>query len=265
MEVPAKVIHLPSVAIGCGQCRAPCPLGDESFGGSGSATALATTRRRLPAGTELYRQGDIANEFFLISDGWVCLYKLLSDGRRYNAKFALPGDLLAVQFESDAETGHTAVALTDISVCIGSLGELNALFGKRPDLVNQVGRYLVHDHALALDRIANIACASADERLANLLLRLFLRARRRMPVAGDGMAIPLTQEQMGDAVGLSAVHVNRMLGRLRMQGVLSLVNGWLTIEDPQRLTGLSKLDPRATLRHLTVPERSVTPTARRGA
>jgi len=209
-------------------------------------------RRRLPAGFEVYRQGEAASEFFLLNSGWMCLYRLLPDGRRHNIKFAQAGDLVGFSLLGGMPMDHSAVCLTGTTVAVLDRDMAQRHCLKNGELMTHLSRYLSREHSLALRFLTSVTRASAIERVSHLMLELFVRARRRLPRADDTLPVPLTQEQIGDAVGLSAVHVNRMFAKLRRSHVLTLAGGLLRIECPASLFDLVALDV-ATMLDQVVP------------
>lgn len=210
-------------------------------------------RRRLAAGVEVYRQGEDAPEFYLVNSGWMCLYRLLPDGRRHNVKFAMPGDLIGFSMAPAMPMDHSAISLTESAVSVLDRDAVMRRYPKDAELMARLGCYMAREHALALQQLTSVTRATAIERVTHLLLELFIRSRRRLPEAGDRMRIPLTQEQIGDAVGLSAVHVNRMLAELREEGILTLHSGQMVIAKPDRMSNLSPLDFNAMLDYFGPP------------
>jgi CRP/FNR family transcriptional regulator len=233
----------------CADCDVPCPAhrGDLSPAARAAFDAGMMQRRRVPARTEIFRQGEALGDFYFVADGWLCLYKLLPDGRRQNVKFVLPGDLVGFSLSLDREMDHTAVTLTDAVLCVGDRVAAGRHFTRDPELITHITEYLVREQEMSRDHLTSVARMTAIERVAHLICELFLRLQRRLPRRGDQMALPLTQEQMGDAIGLSAIHVNRMLSQLRAEKVVILRAGRLSVLDPARLMELANIDPAVTL------------------
>lgn len=228
----------------CTACRPGCPLmAPQLCVESRNRFANCIRHRALfTKGEEVYRQGDRSQRFFIVSSGWICLYMLLEDGRRQNVGFALPGDIVGYASDPAADLDHSAVAVCNVTLCAVDRASAAGIFAQSPELLGRVTDYLLWKTVQARHLITSIARKTAVERVAYLFYELFLRIHRRDPVAGDTIAVPLTQGDIGDAVGLSSVHVCRMLSGLRSDGVLSLRHGKLTIHDPERLSALAGLD-----------------------
>ena len=108
-----------------------------------------------------------------------------------------------------------------------------------PKLLLRVNDYLVREQALMRTLLTTISRLSAAERVAYLLCELHYRLFGRLPEDGDRMFLPFTQEQIGDALGLSAVHVCRMLSILRRDEILGGRNQLVTIRNAERLMDMA--------------------------
>ncbi len=196
----------------------------------------------MAAGQDLFSQGEPCRQVFMILDGWVCLYELLEDGRRQILHFALPGDI--VGFRPDSRSSpFGAQALSQVCLCPISRSRLVEAAQANAGLAFRLACMLYDDGAEAYERLTSIGRKTALERVATLLLELFYRLRRRVPLSrGETLQIPLTQTHIADAVGLTAVHVNRMLGLLRQKGVIEYGNGVFRILAPSRLFEIAGAD-----------------------
>ena len=112
----------------------------------------------------------------------------------------------------------------------------------------QLAGLIAQDRSLAYDQLSSIGRGSARERVAHLLLELFVRYRMRWPGhRSEEMHLPLTQEHIGDATGLTGVHVNRVLRDLRKDGVVEFHYRRLRILNPDRLVDVAGIDPHVAL------------------
>jgi CRP-like cAMP-binding protein len=229
---------------------APCPLQPRTVPGITQMMEVDETLfrwRRLPAGSEIYRQDEVPEECYIVTGGWVSLHRILGDGRRHIVEFAVPGDLIGFSFAADRKADHFAVALTDVVLCVADRDGLKRHLENNVTLMEQVSEYLLAEQNLARQQLTNVTRNQALQRTANILIQLFVRVRGREPEAGDALPLPLTQEQIGDAIGLTAVHVNRMLRQLRIAKVLTLKGGQLHVIDPAKFTELAHIDVDAVL------------------
>ena len=200
--------------------------------------------RRYQAGQDLFSAGTAPDAFYNLNEGWVFLYNILENGRRQILHFAMPGAVLGSPLGPSAIATFGAQALTDVMVSVITHNALNALAKKHPDIGLQLARLISQDLGLAFDHLTGVGRQSARGRIARLLLELFMRAWAVWPGNGiEAMHIPLTQEHLGDATGLAAVHVNRILRGLQRDGVLEFHYRRLRILDPDKLIDVAGIDP----------------------
>ena len=192
--------------------------------------------RLLRRGELVYAQGEPAREAYTLFSGWAFLCQDLPAGRRQVLSFVLPGDLLGFQAEiADGVRGHSARVLSDAALCVFPLEAIVSMFGEHPELGIRLIWMAAQDQALVHEHLASIGRRSAQERVAGLLLELFLRIRARQPEQGTDVPCPITQGLMADALGLTKIHVNRTLKKLRDAGLLLLTRRRLQVPDPERL------------------------------
>ena len=216
------------------------PLSDDEIA---VVERFKSRNRRLAAGADLYVQNEVCDELYTILDGWVFLYQILEDGRRQILDFAMPGAFLGFQPDLGAPAPHSAQCLTDVAVCIFPRKNLFDLFRAYPELALRMAWITARDGALAREHLTNVGRRSARERVAHLLLELFYRVRRGNPAPRDNsIELPLTQEHIADALGLTSVHVNRTLRALREADLLAMRGRMLRILDPRALAELAGFD-----------------------
>lgn len=196
----------------------------------------------VPAGGNIYCQADRLNDVFNILSGWAYLYQILEDGRRQILHFALPGSLLGIEPAGHNHMNHGVEAQTDVLLCVIPRANLAVLREQHPDLNNRYLWLVERDEALAYDHMTSLGRRTAKERVAHLLLELACRVRKTFPLAaGDLIELPVTQAVMGDALGLTAVHVNRTLRVLKDEGVAEFRRQKLRIIDAKRLTATASV------------------------
>ena len=204
--------------------------------------------RMLAAGSDIFTQGEAGHEVYTLLNGWVMLYTLLEDGRRQIVDFCVAGAFLGFQPDLDVPSKHTAEALTAVEVCVFPKRGLLTMFGQHPKMAVRMACIAARDQVFAYQHLTSIGRRTARERIANLLLELFVRVRQSAPdTAGDSIRLPLTQEHLGDALGLTSVHVNRSLRALREDGVLAVKRGALSILDPDRLAEEAGFDAEVSI------------------
>ena len=194
------------------------------------------TLRVLSAGDSLYQQGMPSTNYFVVLEGWIALSAMLEDGERQILDFILPGELLGVQPYADASFGHTAEALTPVKVLVLPRAEFDTAMANDPRLMNHVMHLAACREARAFDQMQNIGRRSARNRIAHLFVGLFYQLKGHFPrETGESVELQLTLNHIGDALGLTNVHVSRTLGELRKQGLLQLSQRRMTVMDPVAL------------------------------
>lgn len=192
--------------------------------------------REVRRGAVLQRENEPGGELFIVRKGLMMSYVLLDDGSRQILRFLFPGDLLGVSSVIYRESPETLAALTDCTVCPFDKAALSQLFLDHPRVaamilvLNQVERVALTDRLAALGR------TSAKARVAALLLDMRNRLRGTDKTIEGTFTLGLTQEEIGDATGLTAVHVNRMLRQLEEEGLMTREAGKVTIRDERGLT-----------------------------
>ena len=203
--------------------------------------------RLVKAGQDLFSLGEPCDSIYNLVDGWVFQYNLLEDGRRQILNFALPGAVLGFHPARGAMATYSAQALTDAVVCVLPHKAFAQLSREQPAIGLRLAWLVSRDRSLAFDHLTSIGRHSARERVAHLLLELFIRCRSQWP--GHRIAemhLPLTQEHIGDATGLTGVHVNRVLNELREDGIIAFRYRRLQILDPDKLVEVAGIDPQLT-------------------
>jgi CRP-like cAMP-binding protein len=202
-----------------------------------------SSNRQFNAGCDLFRLGEKRDAIYGVVNGWVALYTLLEDGSRQILHFALPGAVLA--FAPGRVMTYSAQALTDVVVCVVPYERLYSLLREQPEVGMQLAWVVSRDRSLAYNRLSSVGRHSARKRVAHLILELFIRCRMRWPGHRiEEMHLPLTQEHIGDATGLTGVHVNRVLRDLRRDGILEFHYRRLRILNPDRLVDVAGIDPQ---------------------
>lgn len=199
----------------------------------------------VKAGRDVLRPGEPCESIYNLVSGWAFLYKLLEDGRRQILHFALPGAVLGFHPSEGMFSTYGVEALTDSVVCIVHHSELRTLVREHPEIGMRLAWLSSRDRVLAYDKLASIGRQCAQERVAHLILELFIRFRMQWPGHKiEEMLLPLTQEHIGDATGLTGVHVNRVLSKLRRRGVVEFHYRRLRILDPDKLADIADIDPQ---------------------
>ncbi len=197
---------------------------------------LCERQRRLRRNAVLLSENDRLTELFVLKEGMMMSYVLLDDGRRQILRFIYPGDVLATPALAYAKSPETLMALTDAVVCPFDRGVMANLLSTTPRLVAAIMALDQTERVTMTDRLAAIGRTSAKARVAALLLEIRDRLRAGDRRIGNCFSPGITQEEIGDAIGLTAVHVNRMLRQLEEEGLIAREGGRVTLLNEARLT-----------------------------
>lgn len=177
-------------------------------------------RRQIAARRDVVREGDRPRAVNLMMEGWACRYKTLEDGRRQIIAFLLPGDLCDLNIFIFRAIDHSIAALTPITLVEISRATLEQITLDRPRITQALWWETLVNSAVQREWTVNLGQRSALERIAHLVCELFFRARAVGLVKNNGFFCPLTQTDLADATGMTAVHVNRTVQELRARGLL---------------------------------------------
>jgi CRP/FNR family transcriptional regulator, anaerobic regulatory protein len=202
--------------------------------------ATRTCRR----GGVVRSERDPAGELLVVRRGWVFCALLLEDGRRQIVQLHFRGDLLGTDTLAYGTAPDTTVALTEAELGVVDKAALGRVFADHPRLGALLFALQQVDRVMLTDRLVSLGRASAKGRVAALLLWIAGRLRLGDPAVTDTFPLPMTQEEIGDATGLTAVHVNRTLRVLSETGLIARMPGAIRILDQARLARLAHHIPR---------------------
>jgi CRP-like cAMP-binding protein len=213
--------------------------------------------RKLRAGQDLFGLGERCDAIYNLVDGWMFRYSLLEDGSRQILEFVLPGAVLGFHPAQGAMATFGIEALTDATLCVIPHRALEPLSRAHPEIAWRLAVLIARDRSTAYDHLTSVGRRSARERVAHLLLELFIRCRSQWPAGRvDELRLPLTQEHIGDAVGLTSVHVNRVLRELRRGGIVEFHYRRLRVLDPDKLIDVAGIDPHLAMSWIPRPLRN---------
>ncbi len=190
-------------------------------------SALARSRAVL-ARTEFQVEGETAPRITLILSGWAARTRVMEDGRRQIINFLLPGDLIFTRAVDQLAAANLS-AVTDLSICDGPDPTLS------PSLAAAYAASRYIEESFLYGQVSRLGRLTAQERVADFLHELLERHEMAGLARAGRFAIPITQEMVADAVGLTPVHVNRMLQSARQAGMLTWkggmieLHGWSTL------------------------------------
>lgn len=199
-------------------------------------------RRSVGSHVDLIREGDAPSDVHLILDGFACRYKVLRDGRRQIMAYLLPGDFCDLHVFILKAMDHGIATLTgSIVVDIPRARVLELT--ERPAIARALWWVALVDEATLREWLVNIGARSAEERVAHLLCEVLVRLETVGLTSEGGYELPLTQTEIGETMGLSTVHMNRVIQSLRADGLITLNRKNVVIPDIPKLKAFSGFNP----------------------
>lgn len=203
---------------------------------------LHSRRRIFPARQDLIHEGQSRRVAYILASGWACSYKLLPGGARQIVDFQIPGDFLGLRSILLRTADHNIEPVTVVEASEVLVSDLLAVFKVMPRLAAAVLWAASRDEAMVVEHLVGIGRRDARERTAHFILELAARLRLVGHASPEGFACPLSQYMLADALGLSAVHVNRVLRDLRDTGLMTFQGGAVIFDDLDGLVRLADFD-----------------------
>jgi CRP-like cAMP-binding protein len=213
---------------------------------------LQSTTRLVSRNREIVTEGRNYDTLFALLDGIALRTRILRDGRRQVLNIALPGDLIGFPgcfFESAL---YSIPALTDCIISPIPFAILVGLFDRRPRLAATIFWSFACEAAMYAEHLIDVGRRSALERVAHFLLELLTRLQVIGLADERSFRMPVTQELIGDALGLSVPHVNRTLRRLRQDELVKIEGHVVILQDVEALAALADFE-RSYLSRFRLP------------
>lgn len=201
----------------------------------------ALPSRIVHAGKDLMREGDSAQHLSFVTEGWVCRYKTTRDGSRQIVALSVAGDAANLDSVMFKRPDYGVRALTTAAIVTIPRDRLLALEAEHPGIAKSIARLAMIENAILTQWALCLGRQRAQQRLAHLLCEL--SARLTQGEESSTFELPLTQEQLADALGLTPVHINRTMQHLRSDGLLANSGRTITLPDVVRLQKLAEFNP----------------------
>lgn len=205
---------------------------------------LPITVREYPAERAVVRDGERATECCLIAEGFCVRSKTISDGRRQILSIHIPGEIPDLMSLFLHVMDHDLSTLTPCTLGFIKHETLQKLHRRRPNVAEMFWRDTLIDSAMFREWIVNVGQRPAPARLAHVMVELRERLKVIGRADGNRFDMPLTQEQIGEALGITAVHANRVIKQLRQDGIVDLHRGRVTVLDEGKFQELADFDNR---------------------
>lgn len=208
-----------------------------------SLRAVLEIEMRVKKRRDLVLDGYEFCKLYFVKDGFAARYKLLRNGKRQIVSFVLPGDLVGMPGSFLDRAANSVVALTDMTLQVCSLEAFVGLCYRRPKFGLVLSWLAAQDAANFAEHIIDVGRRTPIERLAHLLLEIHSRLAVVERAEQFAFNLPFTQEMMSDALGLSGPHLNRMLAKLRAEGLIAVNERRIEFIDPAAIHMLAQFQP----------------------
>ena len=204
---------------------------------------ICSAPRTVKAAQDLVREGEVPDVVHLILSGFACRYKIVPAGTRSIMAYLLPGDMCDWHVFILREMDHSVATLSPCQVVEIPRTTVLEITDKHPAITRAFWWMALLDEAVLRESIVNVSRRSADEAIAHLFCELLARLESVGLRIGDGFELPVTQSELADTVGISAVHTNRVIQSLRAKGLIELNTHGLQILDIAALRELAGFRP----------------------
>lgn len=208
---------------------------------------LEDQQRPLRRGAVAISEGEPTRELYIVQKGWLQSSVLLPNGGRQIMRIHLAGDVLGLTALAFSESPETVTCLTDVKLCPAPVERFAELVSAHPRLMALLFALTVAERAALADRLASVGRTSARARVASLFCEIFARLRLVEGPEARETHVPLTQEEIGDATGLTSVHVNRMIRGLVEDGILERSGSTFRLLDGGRLAEEANFTDRSRI------------------
>ena len=213
-------------------------------------TDVTARPRKIAAKHDLIREGDRPGPVFVMLDGWAYRYKIMPNGTRQVLAYLMPGDCCDLHIGLLAQMDHSIQPVTAAVVAMVGRAEMDAIMDEHRSIARAMYIAQLVDEGIMRAWIASMGRRASIERVAHLMCELYLRARNIGIANGETFALPLSQLLLADSLGMTPVHLNRVLKELRLTGAMTLARGSLLIVDPGKLVQIAGFDENYLHRRL---------------
>lgn len=205
--------------------------------------ALPFMRKPFAAGAHVVREGDRAVSCCVVLSGFCIRYKIVASGARQIVAVNLPGDFVDLPNALLGTAVDNVQMLTSGEIAFVPASAIDEITLRHPGLQRALWLNTILDASIFSEWIVNVGRRDARTRIAHLLCEFAVRLRENGQLEANSYTFPMSQEQIGDATGLTAIHVNRTLQALRGSGLIRMEKRSVIIEDWDGLAAAGDFDP----------------------
>lgn len=203
---------------------------------------LQSVRQKVAASTDLVHEGQTGHRAFILQSGWAYCYKLLPDGGRQVITFMLPGDFMGLRSVLLRTADHSFCTFSASVISPLPVNKLMTVFSEFPRLGTAILWAISRDEAVVVEHLVGVGRRTAIVRMAHFFLELGQRLQLVGMASETKFECALNQYLLADALGLTAIHVNRVLRQLREKGLITVKERRVVITDVKGLMALAGYD-----------------------
>ena len=216
-----------------------------------NALSAATSKpKKVAVKTDLIREGDRPGPVLVMLEGWACRYKILPNGTRQVLAYLMPGDACDLHIGLLAEMDHSIQVIRPALVASIERSVMDEIMDAHRGIAKAMYIAQLVDEGTMRAWITSMGRRTSIERVAHLMCELYLRARNIGLTSEPYLQLPLSQLLLADSLGMTPVHLNRVLKILRVNGAMTLERGSLNITDPEKLIQMAGFDENYLHRRL---------------
>ncbi|MDF1606922.1 Crp/Fnr family transcriptional regulator [Hoeflea sp. YIM 152468] len=205
---------------------------------------MQVNQAAISKGDEFIRDGEPLRATFLVRRGWVIRYKITPAGRRLIIGVSLPGDFIGLHVNFNHTSLYSVAALTNASLALIEPVRVLEIHRRFPVLASGLDWMTVRHSNILSEHKVSLGARTAAQRILHFLLELWIRLEQVGLATAKGFELELTQEQIGDCMGLSTVHVNRSLSRLTKEKLVHIGKGMVSFPETSRAISFADFDER---------------------
>jgi CRP-like cAMP-binding protein len=203
---------------------------------------LPLTRKRVAARQHLLREGEDSTTCYVLLSGYACRYKTTSAGARQIVSFHMAGDIVDLQHLLLSRADHSIQAISDLAFAATPAAELKKVAQTHPAIAEALWRDTLIDASVFREWVLNVGRRDAKQRIAHMLCEFATRRETAGLGRPTSFELPMTQDDIADATGITNVHVNRMLAQLAAEGLIARDKRQVEIADWDRMRRAADFD-----------------------
>ncbi|MDN2565871.1 Crp/Fnr family transcriptional regulator [Aquibium sp. A9E412] len=198
--------------------------------------AVERDRRIVAPRTDLIIEGEEPEHVHLVVSGYACRYKTLDDGSRSIMALLVPGDFCDLHVAILGRMDHSIATVSECEIVRIARPTIERLTERYPTVTRALWWATLVDEAVLREWLVNMGRRKTNQQIAHLFCELYVRMRTVGCTDGNSFAFPLTQDELADTLGISTVHLNRSLQKLREDGLVEFQGRVVTVPDLDRLS-----------------------------